>query len=173
MENAAQEAQQGSMIAFFVPPKVSSQFAKKFKKLSGDSVDSKYQHITIGLVRGWDGKEDKIKKILNHVCRAHKPFSCRVRSYGTFDPSPSSEHKHVLHAKPEAAEFEDIHSDIISTMGKYGIKVDNGDFEFTPHITIKYCDERPAIEDLDEDLEFVLDSLSFAIGKKKYSRGLG
>lgn len=172
VENIAKEARKGSMVAFPIKIKVANFLQDRFENLEGDVVEPGDMHITIGLVRNPGGNGGKILSLLDKLCGSYKPIQCRIKSFGTFDPHESNDYRYVLWAKPEGEEIQMIHDDIFKLLKKNGIKIDNGSFEFDPHITIKYCKERP--ENLPSvNGSFSLDRVGFYLGGRRKEVKLG
>jgi 2'-5' RNA ligase len=159
-KNSAEEAKKGSMLAFFVPLEVGKKLASRFSEISGDPVLPKDMHVTIGLMRG--GKRAEfVNSVIEDLCSSISPFEVSITEFGVFDPSPSSDNKYVLYAKPRSDRFKDIHDHVFSIFERHEIHIDNGSFEFSPHITIKYCNEKPDISSA-VNVKFSLDKISFA-----------
>ena len=175
LEDAAKKAKQsGSMVAFFIPPATGKEIQEVYSDVPGDMVKPKDMHITIGLVHGFSGKEKKIKRVLDKVAESYKPMMCRIKSFETFEPNEHNENKWVLYAKPEflSDDIQEFRDYCHKKMKKYGIDIDNGSFDFSPHITVKYCSEEPDLG-REIDQEFILDSIYFAIGDKHWRSKLG
>lgn len=173
LENAAQKAKEsGSMIAFPVLPRIGASIQGIYKDTPGDVVEPRDMHMTIGLIQNHKGKEKKIQKILNRVAEQFKPLRCSISEFGKFPPNENNENKWVLYAKPEIDEAHDFHKICHKTMKKYGVNINNGSFDFSPHITIKYCDNEPDIE-RDVSINFTIDSVGFFIGDKRWRASLG
>lgn len=173
MENLAEKAKNsGSMVALFIPEKIGKRLQARFSEVKGDMVKSRDMHVTIGLVRNGMGREEKIGKILRHVAEQFKPLQCSIDSFGLFEPHEGNDHSWVLYAKPSIDEIKDLHQVCLKEMKKRNIKIDNGDFDFSPHITLKYCKDKPEV-DQDENLSFIIDEISYAAGDKRRGFRLG
>jgi 2'-5' RNA ligase len=163
--NVAQEAKKsGQMVAFYVPFDLAKKLKKCGEPFSGDGVNLKDMHITIGLIRDENKKHSKgIADALKLICHYIEPFEFKITKLGIFPGSESSDYKDVLHALPESSNFQKIHNIIFDVFQKFGIEIDNGDFEFKPHITIKYCKPKQNIDPTLIKINEVkmLDSISF------------
>ncbi len=158
----------GKMIAIPVPLDVSNYLQDKFADAEGNMVMPEDMHLTLGLVRSEN--DNMVLNVLRDISTSFSPFNMTIDSFDTFPPSESSDNKHVLIAKPHADEISGLHDLVFSTFKKAGLEIDNGSFEFSPHITIKYCDELPnlAQKELKDPIDFIVDKLQFASkGNKK------
>lgn len=164
-ENKAKEAKKGSMVAFFLPQDVAKSLVSRFSDVPGDEVEAKDMHITLGLFKDLpDVRESKlIISILDDLSGRIEPFQLEVGHFAAFPPSEHNEHRWILHAKPEMGPLKDIHSMVLDTIRKHGIEIDNGNFAFSPHITIKYATEKP---NTDQKIRQVINfsKISFARG---------
>jgi 2'-5' RNA ligase len=168
-KNVAEEAKKGRMVAFFVPIDVGRKVQDLFRDYSGDEVKPEDMHITLGLVRS--EKTNLINSVLKDVCQSIDPFDVTISSFGKFEPHKSNDFKYVLYAKPESDKFKEIHDHIFSTFEKHGIGIDNGDFEFKPHITIKYCSKEPDVN-RSKNFNFKLDQVSLCVNNEKFPHNL-
>lgn len=168
MENHAEEVRRGKMIALFIPPEIGSSLQDVFADVSGDVVQPEDMHITLGLMRG-DNRETKIANaVLKDLSNSLEPLDLKIDGFDKFPPSESSDHKHVLFAKPSNSSLNDLHDTIFSAFKKHGLNIDNGDFDFKPHITLKYCDKEPEIDRKIQNPIFRIKQLSLADGDKKF-----
>lgn len=136
-EGIKEENQKGKMIA--IPVEIGGEIS-----LPGESVEKSDRHITIGLMYG-DEKEDEIvDSVLKELSSKIKPFKIKISQLGVFEPNGSNHGKYVLWAKPEGNAIHKLHEVIFKKIKSKGLKIDNGSFDFSPHITLKYCDENPA-----------------------------
>lgn len=173
-ENIANQHKKiGSMVAFYIPKEISFKLFKTFQNLPGDAVSPSDYHITLGLVHNPDVRTRKIKAILDAFGQRLKPFSCVIDEIDVFPPNEYNDHKWILHAKPKSDEFKHIHSRLIRAMKKYGVKIDNGTFGFQPHVTIKYCEEKPRFDKIRVKISFTIREISFASRGKVYKVRLG
>lgn len=161
-----------SMIAIHCPVKLGHHLLSLFQDVPGESLEPQDFHITIGLIHNHKGREDKIQRILERAAGRLKPFPIRIKSFGIFPPHESNEWNHVLYAKPESEEFAHLHHTILNLMKQFGIDIDNGSHDFSPHITIKYCKEEPNL-DQDINAKFMANKISFTIGDQKNEAKLG
>lgn len=165
VENAALKAlNSGRMIAFYVPPRPATYIQSLFNDVPGDVVEPKHMHITLGLVR--NGENSDIFKVLSNVAPHLNKFSAEINEFGVFPPSEHNENKFVLYANPKSNEIFDIHQIILDELKKNKIEIDNGSFDFKPHITIKYCEKEPNI-DVPIKEKIILDKIYLAQGEKR------
>lgn len=162
-----------SMIAFYCPIKLGRHLLSMFEGIPGEALEPQDFHITIGLIHNHRGRESKIQRILDRATAEIKPFEIRIKEFGTFPPNESNGQKYVLFAKPSSEEFSHAHSTVLSLMRKNGIDIDNGSHDFSPHITIKYCDEEPNLENKEINARFMAKKIAFAIGDQKMEAKLG
>lgn len=140
--NVAEKAKNsGRMVAIFVPEKLGEKIQGLFKEIDGDVVEPKDMHITLGLVH--EGEDDKIVDVLKQVSKTLKPFNIDISDFDIFDPTEHSDNKFVLHAKPQSKEIFKMHQKVLNALKQNDVKIDNGNFDFTPHITVKYCSQKP------------------------------
>lgn len=173
LENVAENAKKGSMIAVPVPRKVGAFLQKQFRDISGDEVHPSDMHVTLGLIKGFSGKEKKIAHLLKRFCQEYKPTKIDIQGFGKFPPHESNEFKHVLYANIDKSELEPIRDHLFSFLKKNRIDIHDGGFdEYKPHITIKYCNEEPNISK-DMEYGFLANKLLFAAANKKMEIALG
>lgn len=171
-KDVAEEAKKGKMVALYVPQEIGSTLQEIFRDVPGDLVEPEDMHITLGLMRG-DTKETKMaNSVLQDLSANLDPFDLSISHFGKFPPSKSSDHKHVLYAEPSSDSLNDLHDTIFSAFEKHGLHIDNGDFDFKPHITLKYCDEEPEIDRKIENPIFRIKQLSLADSNKKFHHKL-
>lgn len=161
-----------SMIAIYCPIRLGSHLLGLFEDAPGDALKPQHFHVTIGLIHNHKGNEKRIQRILDAAAKKLKPVRISIRSFGAFPPNEHNGQKWVLHAKPECEDFESIHHHVLSKMKKHGIEIDNGSFDFSPHITIKYCDEKP---DLNKKINasWTARKIAFAVGPRKHEEIMG
>lgn len=137
----------GRMVAFYVDPKIGPAIQDAFADIPGEIVQPEDMHITIGLIENEDEKVDElVKKVLSSkIAPKLSPFKVEFDGFDTFEPSDSSDRKTVLWARPKSDDLFKVHKLVFDELKKYGVKVHNGNFDFKPHTTIKYCDEPPVI----------------------------
>lgn len=165
VENAAEKAlNSGRMIAFYVPIPAAEYIQSLFADVPGDEVKPRQMHITLGLIR--DGDNSNIIKTLKNITPQINKFPVEINEFGIFPPTESSENKIVLHAKPKCDAIFDIHEKVFNELKGNGIAIDNGSFDFNPHITIKYCENEPDIN-IPIKQKFILDKIFLAQGKKR------
>lgn len=159
-EGITEENQKGKMIA--IPVEI-----KGDPPISGESVDVSDRHVTIGLMCGDEKEDELVDKILSNLSSKLNPFPIFVSQLGVFEPNGSNHGKYVLWAKPEGDSIHKLHKMIFDKIKGAGLKIDNGSFDFSPHITLKYCDENPKsiidrFNTKSNKLKHVVDRLRFA-----------
>jgi 2'-5' RNA ligase len=164
-----------SMVAIYCPQRLGVHLLDKFKDVPGDALLPQDFHITIGLVQNHQepGIPEEIKRGLIKATKNIKRFPIKIEEFGVFEPHESNKFKYVLHAKPKADEFKYLHSEVFEELKKRGVKIDNGSHDFSPHITIKYCRERPPLDNYDVDVSFIANKIAFAIGSNKWETKIG
>lgn len=171
-KNAAEAAKKGQMVAFFLPTDIGSKLQDLFVDTPGDAVQPEDMHITLGLFHGENNHIKKARLVLQDLAQSIDPVKVKISGFGKFSPHKSNDFKHVLYATPESEELLDLHDTIFSAFKKHGLSIDNGDFEFKPHITIKYCNSEPDVNRKMEDPIFTLKKLSLACDSKRFDSEL-
>lgn len=166
--SVAENAKQGKMVALFVPPEIGSSLQSVFSDVPGDMVQPEDMHITLGLLNGDSSETNMANSILKDLSKNLDPFDIEISKFGVFEPHEGNEFKHVLYAEPSSSYIKDLHDMIFSTFEKHGLNIDNGHFDFKPHITLKYCDQKPQIDRKIENPIFRIKQLSMADANKKY-----
>lgn len=166
----------GRMVAFYLPTSLGKKLKKLGEPFKGEASKLKDMHITLGLVRDEDNKRRKdIENCLKLASQYIDPFEIKIDRLDVFPPSESSENMQVLHAIPESDAFQKIHELVFQIFEKFDVKIDNGNFEFKPHITIKYCSPEQQIntDKLKVHDETTIDEISFCNRGKIKSYKLG
>ncbi len=135
--------------------------------LSGEEVEKSDRHITLGLMYGDEEEDRKVNELLKKFSSKLKPFEIKIKELGVFEPNGSNHGKYVLWAKPEAEIINKIHKKLFELVKAGGMKIDNGSFDFSPHITLKYCDNDP--KDLIEKFNSKNKQVSFPIRKLRFA----
>lgn len=164
MESIMDENKKGRMIAFFVPREKAQELHSMFEDVPGEAVAPEDMHITLGLLYPESGDDKKIDAVTKDLASMSKDFDISIDGFGKFPPGEHG--KHVLWARPNSEFIDQIHDTVFNLFQKHKIKIDNGDFPFKPHITIKYCDEdpEPVLTRQLKDPVFRIKDLSFASG---------
>lgn len=172
----AEENSKGKMIAFYIPVSL----AKKLKVLGnpykGEALKLSDMHITLGLIHIEDNSKRKdIENCLKLASQYIDPFEIKIDSIGLFPPGPNSNGMQVLHALPKSEAFSKIHELVFQIFEKFEIPIDNGSFDFKPHITIKYCSPGQEIntDSMKIDEETEITEISFANSGKVKDFKLG
>lgn len=167
IEGITDDNKKGSMVAIMIPPSVGVFVQKKYESVPGDAVDVRDMHITLLLVREPDKKKE-IAEAIKAVSVGSFPIS--IDGFDVFPPNEHNENKYVLHAKINLDEkMKDLHSRLKRCFEQRGISADNGNFDFKPHATIKYCDEMP---DIKQDFKhaFLCNKVHYATNGEYYGR---
>lgn len=168
LEGIAKENKKGKMIALFVPKILGSQLQKMFSHVPGEMVEPEDMHITLGLMRGNEEEDRKVIPILKDLAANFDPFDMKIAGFGKFPPNEHNHMKHVLWAKPDGETIGHLHDTLFDLFKKHNLPIDNGSFDFNPHITIKYCDEEPEIDQKLDNPVFRVKHMSLASGGKKF-----
>ena len=129
------------MVCLYLPMKLSMELEEFYKDMDGEPVQAGDMHITIGLVRTEDSELNK--KALAHAAKHLKPFNVDLEKMDFFPAHQENGNKIVLYAKPVSSHLANVHSVVFDAFNRMGAKIDNGSHEFTPHITVKYCNVEP------------------------------
>jgi 2'-5' RNA ligase len=164
MESIMDENKKGRMIALFVPDNIGRELHSMFKDVPGEAVEPQDMHITLGLLYPESGDDKKIELVAKDLAKMSQNFGVSIDGFGKFPPGDHG--KHVLWAKPNSEFIHYLHDSLFDLFKKHKIRIDNGDFPFKPHITVKYCDEdpEPVLDRKLKDPVFRVKNLSFASG---------
>lgn len=166
---------QGQMICHLLPFAAARQLKTIGQSFKGESAPIKEFHITLGLIHAEPHKKKEIIKATQLLSGFIEPYEVKVEKFAVFPVSEHSNNHEILVALPETNQLEKIHSLIFDVFQKFKIPVDNGNFKFRPHITIKYV--RPGqqidVENLSFDESINLNSLSFVSNGKEKTFMLG
>jgi 2'-5' RNA ligase len=168
LESITQDNKKGKMVALFIPEMIGSKLQQMFSDVPGEMVAPEDMHITLGLMYGDREEDKKVLPILKDLASSIAPADVEISHFGVFPPNEHNHGKHVLWAKPSSDSIHHIRDTIFDLFAKHGLKIDNGSFDFNPHITIKYCDEQPTIDQRVDNPVFRIKDLSFASGGDKY-----
>jgi 2'-5' RNA ligase/phage gp29-like protein len=110
-----------------------------------------------------DGEVMVLKKIASAVCRKHQPMNVKITCIGTFEEN--DEGKTPCVAFVECSELLEMRKELATSLKLANIFYAD-DYEYTPHITIKYLDhgEETPFEDLSG--VFVARDIVVAFGDK-------
>jgi 2'-5' RNA ligase len=173
LESISEENKKGKMIALFVP-----NIKGNFDSLKGEPVPVEDRHITLGLLHGDEEEDRKLQPVLKDLAAQMEPVEVSLGKLGSFPPNEHNHNKHVLWAEPDSDSLGQMHDFLFSILKKHGIKIDNGSFDFKPHVTLKYCDEDPSqfIENFNSKArpgKIRIENLSLASGGNKYHFKMG
>lgn len=171
--NKAEEAKQGKMVALFIPPVVGDQIQHMFSDVDGDNIESNYMHITLGMGDFDELSKPLIKKIVETFAKKIEPFNIEMNGFDIFPSKPNDkESKPVLFAKINSDNLFDLHKKLFKVFDKFGIKIDNGGFDFKPHCTVKYLNE-PADANKDFKRIVPIKKISYCEGEDRTDFNLG
>lgn len=172
-KNAAEEAKNsGQMVSFFIPLDVGNKLQSMFRDVPGDMVQPEDMHITLGLMKKDLNDAKRAIPVLKDLSKSLDAFDVNIDGFGYFPPNIHNQQKYVLYAKPAAENIKEIHDTLFSLFEKHGLQIDNGSFDFNPHITIKYCDEKPEIDRRIDDPIFRIKNISLAAGDDRFHTNL-
>ncbi len=133
---------EGSMVCLDVPMGIQVKLEERFRDIEGDPVGIGDMHITIGLVRSEDF--NKNCRAMKEVAEQLRPFTIKLEKMDIFPPHKENDNKIVLYLKPEfSLELARMHAVVFDVFQKFGCEIDNGEHDFSPHITVKYCVAMP------------------------------
>lgn len=164
----AEENKKGKMVALFIPQMIGESLQNLFQDVPGEMVSPEDMHITLGFPRTSEDEDRKILAVLKDLASQLNPLDVEINEFGTFPPNEHNHNKHVLWAKPSGESIFHLHDTIYDLFKKHGLKIDNGHFDFNPHVTIKYCDEEPDISKRIDDPVFRIKNVSFASDGKNF-----
>lgn len=160
MESITEDNKKGQMVAFYVPSSISKKLLDLFEDVPGEPLSPQDMHITLGLVH--DGDPSLVGRLLKAVAPDLKAPKIEIDGFGFFPPNEHNHQKYILYAKPKAESLKDVHDKIFDLFKKFGVKIDNGAFDFNPHITVKYCDKEPDVASKEFHASFIPPNVTFA-----------
>ena len=159
---------EGRMVAFYIPKKIGNIIQDSFSDYEGEEVHPEDMHITLSLIK--DGENKDILDSMKHLAKYLKPFTIKIRGCGEFEPNQYNQNRHVIYANPISKNIIPIHKKIKELLGKKGIDTNNSNFDYKPHITIKYSkNEIPNLKDFKTDLSFEVNHLVLTDKGQKYT----
>lgn len=161
------ENKKGKMVSIPVPENIALKLHSHFMDVKGDNVAPEDMHMTIGLVRD-ENMGKTIAGTLNKALSGFGDFPLSIDKFDFFPPNDHNDQQHVLIARPQANQIPELHKTVFDAFKRSGLNIDNGKFEFSPHITIKYCKEKPDIhKELKDPVDFIVDKIEFVDQGKK------
>lgn len=175
LENIISDNKKGQMVAHFIPVPVAKSLRAIGSQYIGQSSNLADMHITLGLVRDEKNRKKDILNCLRIVSQYIDPFEVDVSKFEVFPPNDSNENMEVLVARPESDQFKKVHELLFDVFEKFKIPIDNGSFDFKPHITIKYCKPGQNIDiaSIRFNQKIKIDSISFEKNGQKKNFQLG
>lgn len=164
----AEENKKGKMVALYIPQILGARLQKMFENVPGEMVAPEDMHITLGFPRTTEDEDRKLISVLQDLATELDPVDAKIEEFGTFPPNEHNHNKHVLWAKPSGESIFNLKDTIYDLFKKHGLNIDNGHFDFNPHITIKYCDEEPEIDQRLDNPVFRVKNVSFASNGKNF-----
>lgn len=164
MESITEENKKGRMVAIKVPVAFASELQEMFKDVPGDNVLPADCHVTIGMFDK-STKNNKIYSIIEKAVDKIKSFKLKTVKFNVFPGHKGNEFKDVLHVECESDDLMEIHQFLKDEFESKKIDMNNGGFDFKPHITIKYCEGKVPEEFLKQPIEntFKVNSISFYV----------
>jgi len=162
-ENIISKNKTGKMIAHFIPFDTARELKSIADNLKGQTSAIKDFHITLGFVRAEQNKKKEIFNSLKLLSHYIEPFEAQIEKFEIFPASENSDNHEILVAIPNPEPFEKVHSLTFDVFEKFKIPIDNGDFEFKPHITIKYIKPGQQVDPLNLkfDKKIQINTISF------------
>lgn len=160
----------GQMICHLLPFSAARELKELGRDFKGEAAPIREFHITIGLIHAEPHKKKEIVNATSLLARFIDPYEVKIEKFEIFPISEHSNNHEILVALPEADKIEKVHNLIFDVFQKFKIPIDNGNFKFRPHITVKYIKPKQNIdiEKLKFNSNISIDSLSFvANGKHK------
>lgn len=143
VESIVDDNKKGAMIALMVPSDVSSKMLKCVESLSGYALDPRDVHITLGMFKDTPDKNKALSTISSCLKKCGPlNLSCNFSRIRCFEKNPKTQ-KTVIYAVPEFSNISDLnrlHSYLFSEFSTTDMPINNGDFGFKPHATLKYVD---------------------------------
>lgn len=167
-KSIAEENKKGKMLALFVPEMIGSSLQNMFQDVPGEMIPPEDMHITLGLPKTTDIEDKKLFAILKDLASDINPFDISIDGFGKFPPNEHNHNKHILWAKPSGESIFHLRDTIFDLLKKHRLPIDNGNFDFNPHITIKYCDKEPEIDRKIDNPVFRIKNLSLASNGKVF-----
>lgn len=162
LESITEENKKGRMVAIKVPVAFASELQEMFKDVPGQAVKAEDCHCTIGMFEKGP-KNNKIYSILEKAVDKIKSFKFKTVKFNVFPGHKDNDFKDVLHVECESDDLMEIHQFLKDEFESKKIDMNNGGFDFKPHITIKYCEGKVPEELLSQPIEntFKVSAISF------------
>lgn len=157
-----EENKKGKMVALFIPKMLGSTIQQIFKDIPGEPVPPGDMHITLGFPKINEEEDNKLVSVLQDLASELNSFDVKIEKFGFFEPNKHNHQKYILWAEPTRERIFHIKDMVFDFLKKHGLNIDNGPFEFNPHITIKYCDQKPEIDRKINNPVFRIKNISFA-----------
>lgn len=150
----AEADMEGCMVALFLD----EADAKKLKVRGGEPVENMHITLCYFVDKQADRDDwDEVKKLVEQIANQHPPMSGKVSGYGTFDSDDGT----VLWASPAVQGLAELRHKIFEAVEDAGFTVSK-EYDWVPHITLKYGHKGRLPKNKQHELEFK--NLSFAAG---------
>lgn len=154
----AEADMEGCMVALFLD----ETDAKKLKVRGGEPIEN--MHITLAYFSDKQADRDdwdEVKKLVEQIANQHPPLTGKVSGYGTF----SSDDGDVLWASPAVQGLAELRHKIFEACEDAGFHIST-EYDWVPHITLKYKHKGRLPKNKEIELEFK--NLSFAGGPDQH-----
>lgn len=154
----AEADMEGCMVALFLD----ETDAKKLKIRGGEPIEN--MHITLAYFSDKQADRDdwdEVKKLVEQIANQHPPLTGKVSGYGTF----SSDDGDVLWASPAVQGLAELRHKIFEACEDAGFHIST-EYDWVPHITLKYRHKGRLPKNKEIELEFK--NLSFAGGPDQH-----
>lgn len=154
----AEADMEGCMVALFLD----EADAKKLKVRGGEPIEN--MHITLAYFSDKQADRDdwdEVKKLVEQIANQHPPLTGKVSGYGTF----SSDDGDVLWASPAVQGLAELRHKIFEACEDAGFHIST-EYDWVPHITLKYKHKGRLPKNKEIELEFK--NLSFAGGPDQH-----
>lgn len=161
--------EEGVMVSLSVPSNIASDLAVEGGEAAADL------HITLAYLGKVSALPDNFEQILNFVVddvtRDAKPISVNISGISRFPASEHSDGKEVVYATVDSMDLREFREELVEHLQEAGLPV-RADFEYTPHITLKYADIGSAQMYSVPKMVILFESVDVVIGGYKWSHGL-
>lgn len=119
-------------------------------------------HITMAFVKGAD--PEVLHEAVVAFAKQAPPLVGRIGGYGAFINDDS----HVLWASPNIPTIETWRERLVDVLALHGLHPEQT-HGFTPHLTMAYCEQPPAIPEVVPEGEFTMDHVIVACGGNQWT----
>ena len=123
--------------------KVPAKSGEKIAQPGGEPVSD--LHVTLFYSKGGNMRSRvRAAEVAHEVVTRHLPIRATLGPAQKFDPSQSSDGKHVVYAAVDAPAIFALRDELVESLEATGI-VPDGEHGFNPHVTLAYVDEDPKL----------------------------